>query len=307
MGLHYAVWESSPDMRSTFVTLATLTAPSCAQSQLILNLAEMWMCLVFQTLTSLHLDSWLSDQATAMWSGNHLNVALPLWQGFTNTQENRAIADAIGGRVTFQQYLASQDPVIRTWAQHARGAFNDIRNSPDPGIRNYWWELHKERVVKAQESWGAKKAEMAKQHLKGAKVSVLLYPGNHGDHQIQVSSGSFSFTISRSLGLHLRHGDEVILQYHLTSTSHPHPYVTSALKTDPASRLGVSIRGQDDQGSFHCWLNATGECNARKMNSLVDLLEGYPLKESQGFKRRWFVCKSSKQTGDSRPGRNRYT
>ncbi|KAL5336705.1 hypothetical protein BJX70DRAFT_371715 [Aspergillus crustosus] len=28
----------------------------------------------------------------------------------------------------------------------------------------------------------------------------------------------------------------------------------------------------NDQGNFHCWLYATGACNLRKMNSLVDLL-----------------------------------
>jgi hypothetical protein len=294
-------------MKSTFVTLAILAAPSCARTQLVLNLAEMWMCLVFQTLTSIHLSSWLPEQANAMWSGNHLNVALPLWQGFTNTQENQAIADAIGGRVTFQQYLASEDPVIRKWAEHARDAFNDIRNSPDPGIRKYWWDLHKERIFKAQETWGAKKAEMAKQHLEGAKVSVILYPGNHGDHQTEVRAGSFRFTVSQTLGLHLRHGDEVILQYHLTPTSHPCPYVTSALTTDPASRLGVSIRGENSHGSFHCWLRATGERNVRKMNSLVDILEGCSLEESQGFKRRWFVSKSSQKPEDGLSGRNRYT
>lgn len=74
MGLHYAVWRSDPELKSKFVTLATLAAPSCAQTQLILNLAEMWMCLVFQTLTSIHLSSWLPAQANAMWSGNHLKL-----------------------------------------------------------------------------------------------------------------------------------------------------------------------------------------------------------------------------------------
>ncbi|OQD91356.1 hypothetical protein PENSOL_c055G08441 [Penicillium solitum] len=149
MGLHYSVWGSAVDMKSAFVTLAILDPPSSTQTQLVLNLAEMWMYLVFQTLTSLHLGSWLSKNTNAMWSGNHLNVALPLWQGFTDTQENKAIADAIGGRSTFQQYLASEDLVIRTWAEQTRDAFNDIRNSPDPGIRNYWWDLHKDRILKA--------------------------------------------------------------------------------------------------------------------------------------------------------------
>lgn len=258
MGLHYSVWGSAVDMKSAFVTLAILDPPSSTQTQLVLNLAEMWMCLVFQTLTSLHLGSWLSKNTNAMWSGNHLNVALPLWQGFTDTQENKAIADAIGGRSTFQQYLASEDLVIRTWAEQTRDAFNDIRNSPDPGIRNYWWDLHKDRILKAQDTWGKRKASMAQEYLEGAKALVALHSGKHGNHQTEVRAGSFRFTVSQTLGLDLRNRNEVILQYHLTSTPHPHAYALSASKTDPATRLGVSIRGQDSHGDFHCWLKATG-------------------------------------------------
>ncbi|OQD66672.1 hypothetical protein PENPOL_c004G04918 [Penicillium polonicum] len=307
MGLHYSVWGSAVDMKSAFVTLAILDPPSSTQTQLVLNLAEMWMCLVFQTLTPLHLGSWLPKNTNAMWSGNHLNVALPLWQGFTDTQENKAIADAIGGRSTFQQYLASKDLVIRAWAEQTRDAFNDIRNSPDPGIRNYWWDLHKDRILKAQDTWGKKKASMAQEYLEGAKALVALHSGNHGNHQTEVRAGSFRFTVSQTLGLDLRNGNQVILQYHLASTPHPHAYALSALKTDPATRLGVSIRGQDSHGDFHCWLKATGECNLRKMNTLVDILEGYSTLESQGFKRRWFVTKSLDRPSSDPPGRNRYT
>ncbi|KAL5336706.1 hypothetical protein BJX70DRAFT_371716 [Aspergillus crustosus] len=43
---------------------------------------------------------------------NTTNRALPLWQGFTDTRESQAILDAVGGRPTFQQYLASEDPSI---------------------------------------------------------------------------------------------------------------------------------------------------------------------------------------------------
>lgn len=195
-GLHYAVWDSAVDMKSAFVTLAILDAPFSTKTQLVLNLAEMWMCLKFPTLTSLHLGSWLPKSTNAIWSGNHLNVALPLWQGFTDTQENKDITDAIGGRSTFQQYLTSEDSVIRAWAEQTRDAFNDIRNSPDPEIRNYWWDLHKERILKAQDTWGKKKASMAKQYLEGAKALVTLHSGNHKNHQTEGRAGSFRFTVS---------------------------------------------------------------------------------------------------------------
>lgn len=99
--LHYSVWDSAPEMQSRFVTLLTLSQPECHQSHLILNMAEMWMSLVFQTLTGLHLEQFLPDGMTVAWLGYHLNVALPLWQGFTDSKENQAIREATGGRLGF--------------------------------------------------------------------------------------------------------------------------------------------------------------------------------------------------------------
>ncbi|PYH92767.1 hypothetical protein BO71DRAFT_400268 [Aspergillus ellipticus CBS 707.79] len=61
---------------------------------------EMWMALIFQTLTSLRLKEFLPKDAKILWSGNHLNVALPLWQGFTGNEEQIAAQDAYGGRVS---------------------------------------------------------------------------------------------------------------------------------------------------------------------------------------------------------------
>ncbi|KAJ5740370.1 hypothetical protein N7493_000242 [Penicillium malachiteum] len=174
MGLHYTVWQSNPVMKSAFVTLAVLDKPTCARTQLMLNLAEIWGYLIFQTLKFIHLDSWLPGNTAALWSGHHLNVALPLWQGFTDTSENQAISDAIGGRDTFQGFLASSDPVIRAWAEETRDAFNDIRNSPDPNIREYWWSFHQSRILKSQKTWADKKAEVALRHLEGLKLSLQV-------------------------------------------------------------------------------------------------------------------------------------
>ncbi|QMW45747.1 hypothetical protein G4B11_009202 [Aspergillus flavus] len=50
--LHYHVWDSAGDMESIFVTLGTSEKPTSVKTQLLLNLLEMWMALVFQTLTS---------------------------------------------------------------------------------------------------------------------------------------------------------------------------------------------------------------------------------------------------------------
>ncbi|KAJ5612829.1 hypothetical protein N7510_006023 [Penicillium lagena] len=302
--LHYKVWDSAEEMKSKFVTLASLIPPECRQTQLVFNLAEMWLCLIFQTLPELQMGQWLPEDVKPLWSGHHLNVALPLWQGFTDTKENQAISEATGGRIAFQQYLLSDDPFIREWAEHARDAFNDVRNSPNPIIRKYWWDLHQQRRLKSQETWEAKKEERAKELLSGA---MAIVKSSHNGEMTEVMGGRFRFTVARSLGLYLHHGDEVTLQYHLTATRHQNPYATKSLPTDPASRLGISIRGRDMNGEFHRWLHTNGELNVRKMNSLVDVLEGYSLGESKNFKRRWHVNKTQDLVSEKEWRGNVYT
>ncbi|KAE8418752.1 hypothetical protein BDV36DRAFT_294798 [Aspergillus pseudocaelatus] len=280
--LHYHVWDSSEDMESVFVTLGTSEKPTSAKTQLLLNLLEMWMALVFQTLTSLHLNEYLPESVNRLWSGHHLNVALPLWQGFT--EEDQAVSEAVGGRISFQQHLFSEDPTIRQWAESARDAFNDIRNSPDALLRQYYQNLLSKRRAQGQQAWQEKKSTNIMKYLEPTKATVKA---SHEDEIYEVSCGSFRFTISQLLGLHLRGGDEVFVQLHLAGSRHPNAYAQMAETRDPASRLAISISGHDAQGGFHTWLQTKGTRNVFKMNSLVDVLEGYSLEESQHFQRRW--------------------
>ncbi|KAL4887947.1 hypothetical protein BDV59DRAFT_196889 [Aspergillus ambiguus] len=282
--LHYHIWDMFEDMESVFVTLATHEKPLSPETQLVLNIQEMWMCLLFQTLTPSHLDEFLPGYMDKLWSGNHLNVALPLWQGFTSNTD--VVRDAIGGRITFQQYLWSNDPTIREWAEHARDAFNDIRNSPDPRLRGYYEKLHFQRRIKAQETVENKKAENLRCYMSEAEATVHV---SHGGEMTEISCGMFRFTISRSLGLSIRDGDAVHCRFNLAESPHPNAYARRAEPRDPASRLAVSIRGKDSHGNFHVWLGTHGPQNVKKMNSLVDVLEGYTLEESRSFERRWHV------------------
>ncbi|KAL2828565.1 hypothetical protein BJY01DRAFT_228375 [Aspergillus pseudoustus] len=274
-------------MESLFVALAENDAPSCPTTQLLLNLQEMWMSLVFQTLTSLRLDEYLPKSMPRLWSGNHLNVALPLWQGFTGKDEQAAMQDACGGRLSFQQYLFSDDPAIRQWAKDARDAFNDIRNSPDPILRTYYQNLHFQRRLKAQRSWDDKQLQNLKQYLSTEMTTEVRK--SHGGTIDEVGCGKFRFTISKSLGLNLGECAQVSVQLHLTDTEHPHRYARKAEPRDPGGRLAVSLQGRDAFGPFHVWLKTDGICNIKKMNSLVDILEGFSLEESRKFGRRWHV------------------
>lgn len=282
--LHYHIWDLDDNIESVFVTLATDKQPSTPEEQLILNIQEMWMCLVFQTLTPVQLDDYLPEGVQKLWSGNHLNVALPLWQGFTGDKDS--VRDATGGRHAFQQYLRSEDPIVREWAENTRDAFNDIRNSPDPVLRNYYRKILLERHAKARKTLEDKKTENLKKYLSEAETTVHLY---HDGQMATISCGMFQFTIPRSLKLDPKEGDVVSCRFHLAERPHPNPYAKKAEPRDPASRLAVSIRGRDRHGAFDVWLSTGGLQNVKKMNSLVDVLEGYTLEESRSFERRWYV------------------
>jgi hypothetical protein len=64
-----------------------------------LNLAETWMCCILQTLPPHHLENYLPSSIKSLWAGRHLNIALPLWQSFSESWGDRV--DSIGGRATF--------------------------------------------------------------------------------------------------------------------------------------------------------------------------------------------------------------
>ncbi|KAE8322237.1 hypothetical protein BDV39DRAFT_218849 [Aspergillus sergii] len=235
--------HSAEDMESIFVTLVTSEKPTSVKTQLLLNLHKMWMALVFQTLTSLHLDEYLPDSVNRLWSGHHLNVALPL-------------CEAVSGRISFQQHLFSEDPTIRQWAESARDAFNDIRNSPDALLRQYYQNLLSKRQAQGQQTWQKKKSMNIMRYLEPTKTTVKV---SHEGKMCEVSCAR-----------------------------------------DPASRLAISISGYNTQGSFHTWLQTKGSRNVFKINPLVDVLEGYPLEESEQFQRRWHPRRMVSRDSSSR-------
>jgi hypothetical protein len=90
------MWNESTPNESSFLTVfkAELkdlkTKFTEVQIQLFLNLAEMWLSLLFQTLPQKHLAAYTPDtqdtqdtqDKSILWASRHLNVALPLYQSF---------------------------------------------------------------------------------------------------------------------------------------------------------------------------------------------------------------------------------
>lgn len=105
--------------------------------------------------------------------------------------------------------------------------------------------------------------------------------------------GLFNFTIHKEHDLQFEDGAIVSVQFHLAETGHPMRYARYAQQSDPARRFAISISGHDTKGDFYVWLQSQFRTEKLifKINSLVDILEGYSLVETKGFRRRRFYMK----------------
>lgn len=93
---------------------------------LLLNPQEMFIACTLQTLRGADLILFLPGDIPRPCASLHLNVALPIFQGFTDKEgeplTHQTIVDA----------LRSPNSDIRQWAKSRRDSFKDLRNSPDP-------------------------------------------------------------------------------------------------------------------------------------------------------------------------------
>lgn len=76
------------------------------------------------------------------WAGSHLNVAPPIWQRFPGEVEETAPREFT--REDFLQLLFSGSPQEREYAEALRGAYNDLYNSPDKRLRQYYFDNQKQ-------------------------------------------------------------------------------------------------------------------------------------------------------------------
>lgn len=297
--LHYHVWDNRDQMGSQFVVLAK----ACLQSesslvsrldQCLLNMQEMWMACFFQTLTGRDLDKYLSPAIRRQSAGRHLNIAPPIWQRFQD--EEVPNVGEIYDRPKFQEHLYSEDPCIREWAQKVRDSYNDLRNSPDPELRQYWLDNNKRQL---QAAWDVNE-QNARQNLKiyqitGKEEVIQCSPDRDRGY---ITCGKFSISIPQRLNI--PPGNKIHVQFHLYETSISHRYAREAWPDDPSSRLAISVRGLDIYGhEIYSWLQSRGRELPKRMNNLVDALEGMTYNETRLLRRRWVIIRSG---GNSQRG-----
>jgi hypothetical protein len=261
---------------------------------------EMWMACVFQTLQARDLENFLPESSRKYWSGYHLNIALPLWQNFSddlNTDETLITQES------FTSLLRSPDENIRKWAEDARNAFLDLRNSPDVLLRKYYVTQMKQNITLAHGASQGKKIQNLQGFLKGKFRTV------HGnDHNgFYVSCGPYPISISVSLCLSIQSGDSVHIKFFLMSEPNRQRYAINALPTDPASRLLIQLGVRNRKGEiFQAWLRSQGKVAVFSINALVDSLEGFTREESMEFARRSFRREVLPSIGSSKRKRDIY-
>ncbi|KAF3029689.1 hypothetical protein E8E15_004065 [Penicillium rubens] len=142
--LHYKIWELLEKMdgfESIFVKLATFDdRPRGPAEQLPLNLQEMFLACVLQTLKPSDLEIWLPEDEGAQrpWAGLGLNIALPLWQGYSS--EDNVPYDQVKMTGTeFSAMLRDSDGLRRQWAIAVRDAYQSLRTHPDSRIQGLWF------------------------------------------------------------------------------------------------------------------------------------------------------------------------
>ncbi|RMJ25814.1 hypothetical protein PHISP_03329 [Aspergillus sp. HF37] len=245
------------------------------------------MCSIFQTLPSSLLERHLPEQINRVWAGRHLSIASPLWQSFSPAEDD-ANPEALPGREGLESLLNSSDPAISEWAKKKRDAFNQLRYSSDPQLRGYYQE-HINRSSRKGNLESQRVAGVNLQgYLLGKEAQVKGYSTTTSQLVHCIQCGMFSFTISKDFGLHLAKGQSVFVQFHLAESAHAQKYALKALPSDPASRLAVSISGQDSNGEFHAYLvNKSGRRTAMKIDTLVDIPEGVTFEGRSKRPRRW--------------------
>lgn len=198
--LHYHVWNSPEAKDSLFVTLWVDNKLNCNLQQLLLNVAEMWLCCIFRALTPHHLDQYLPGNVSKPWAGCHLNVALPLWQSFSKPVDKAAKA---GGRDVFSDFLRASDPNVRKWAQNLRDAFNELRDSPDSKLRRYYAEHKRRALESATDAQQLAAREKLNEFLPDKKtpIRVLQKKNLFGalSQLYEIHCGKFLFIISQKM------------------------------------------------------------------------------------------------------------
>jgi hypothetical protein len=259
---------------------------------LLLNLLEMWCCLMLQTLTKNALAKYLPANMVAPYAGTHLNIAIPLYQApysvMVDTQD--------------PSMYHTSDPIVAQYYTSLRRRFYELKFSPNMVLRDYYAKVMRQRVISRVQT----NQKKLKEDMGGVEKLVKIHRNKSGSANQQFFLSCFRFTISRKW-VRLEHEAPVQVRFEIITEdefrrkgNHPNVYCLKATKDDPASRLAVFVEGTSDNGApFAGWLRSNAKKQVFKINTLVDMFEGGSMPKSSHLPRRWVELRYQNQHGET--------
>lgn len=232
--LHYHVLDSSPTMQGSFAVITCGQFGSTVR-QSYLNIIEMFMCLLFQTLPEKTLRKFLPDRVEILNPGAHLNLAAPIYQGMSNPGWSLLLA------------RESADPLIYDYYKRRLGVRAQQR-------REEQLELTRNGGLRQLSRTGSSNALS----FTIGCLNMIIY---------------MSTMNTKDLGL--MPGDQVYTEFLITEGRNPDAWALDALDEDPGNRVAIRVSGLLPEGKPYSFLvHKTGDITAKQANSLFDFIDG---------------------------------
>jgi len=271
---HYYWWDLNKEDPSK--RIASRYIFPCAFTEttqldpLILNMLEMWVSLILQSLSKSVLEDYLPSNTLALSAGRHLNLMNPLYQSSQTPERAEALLSI--------NVYRTKDPSRHEYYQQMRRCFHNMKDSPDPEYRRYYEETTKRAAVKRSETVN----QITRQEcLNGKFVQVSNEVYQRKSDGGDLNNGHFFIW---DMDIHfparlmpIENNTLIWIKCYLAEPSkrHPYCYTPKSRDSDPSKRLGIWIKGIDAAGrEFESWVYCQGEMKVKCANTIVDLLQG---------------------------------
>ena len=264
--LHYHVLDSQAT-DDVFVNLSEPFEMNIKNSNLYLNMLEMWCCLLFQTLPEKGLKHWLLPEVECPEYGQHLNIALPLYQ-FRESDND------VDSREAFSEFRYSKDKAFQDHYWSVVRAWHALRHSNDPVKRAIYW--HQRALIPQAPRIETVRQKKMQSFLQGRHIQVKQ---RRGETSLVFKVNNRKVAIPARLECETMYPVHVQLDLAEGYQRHPQPYAVLARDDDVAKRLGIRITFRDRAGrDREAFLESRGPRCVHQINSTVDRILDVPNK-----------------------------
>ena len=226
--------DPSKRVESRFIfpcTFAGTTQPD----PLILNMLEMWVSLMLQSLSKSVLEDYLPSITLAPSAGRHLNLMNPLYQSSQIPEGDEALLSI--------DVYRTNDPSRQEYYQKMRRCFNGMKNSPYPEYQRYYEKTKKGAAAKRSVTVNRIARD---DYLNGKFVHVSDKVYQRKSNRQEVGNYFFIFDMYIRFPARLEPIENktlIWIKCYLAEPSkrHPYCYTSCSSDSDPSKRLGIYL------------------------------------------------------------------